>query len=823
MAFNISGYVDPGVYIQEEVVPGQVSVVTVPLTVSLVGIGSRNSRATNEALVRGSVSNESLTVSGGVNQRDATLINVADRRSANTTVFRDGAALDISQVTFRQPTITGASNASYNFTANNKLSLSIDGKQPVTIAYVTGADATTISGSLITQALASISNIAAVTPAQVAEGINKALAGAASLGYGGGYGSVATLTGNSVIVTSPSTTSAADLRLFAAFPSGQSQTAAIFGVTVPWQAPTIIRINEASYSALSAYTASYIATNTNIDALANANVQSIIRIGALAGVTTYVENTDYTRSGSNLDWSLDAAAQFTSTIAAATHNISTNDSIILAFDGKPSVTIDLNGMASPPPGYANPVSPAAATPTEIATNINAVMAAHASYGPRYNAVASVNSLRLVLTSPNDGIGSYVQIASPTTVSASSALFGLSSSQMPYSISGTGSRPIAGAIYFASYEYTRPTGDYAVPKQYFSPDDMYADLGFPLSTNQLAIAGSIAFDNGAPSIICSQVNDATFPGSPTQIEIQAALNALSNVSAATDVVVLDTRLAVQVDLLNHVVNMSSPTEKNYRRGWFGMPRGTLIGDRDTPDTYVYRAVRTLQVPSDSPGRGRMILVAPANVSRTIVREDGSQSNVDLNGTYLATAIAARMTAFTSPADTLLRKNITGFVSDGFPTYLKAERAILASNGVTVVTLDAGRLVLLDPLTTEAGGGRLVSFQEISASTQKDAVTTAMTQAVDANLVGIVPSDLAGFTVTIKGLIGGVLRSMIATGAIGPFKTSSGITRDIDFASDIQVFQDRSDPTKYFFRYFYNLRYPAKRFFGIYTVDNPFVGV
>jgi len=118
--------------------------------------------------------------------------------------------------------------------------------------------------------------------------------------------------------------------------------------------------------------------------------------------------------------------------------------------------------------------------------------------------------------------------------------------------------------------------------------------------------------------------------------------------------------------------------------------------------------------------------------------------------------------------------------------------------------------------------MISFQEISASTQKDAVTTSMTQAIDSNLVGIVPSDLSSFILTIKGYIGGVLRSLIAQGAIAPFRTADGVTRDVDFASDIQVYQDATDPTKYFFRYFFNLRYPAKRFHGEYTVDSPFGG-
>lgn len=823
MAFSISGYVDPGVYIQETVVPGQVSVTTVPLTVSLVGIANRNARVSNEALLRGRVVGETLTVSSTPGAHDATLVNVSDRKTGNLTVFKDGLALDSAQVSFKPATLTGAAVATHDFTLTTtapSFALSFDGKAPMTMTITTGgADLTTITGSFITQRVLGLT-IAAVTTAQVADAINKAFGSVLNTTYGTAYASVAAAVGSTVVLTSPTSGSASDVQVLTGFPVATSKSATIF-TSSPRQAASVVHITDASWASLSVFTANYVSTTVATDTLANANVQTMVRVGALAGVTTYVENTDFTRSSSTLSWSAAAAPVFTSSVALATFDLSTNDTIVLALDGRAAVTIDLNGMASPPSGYTNPVSAVATTLAEIVNNINAVLAASASYGPKYAAVASTAALKVVLTSPTVGVGGYVQVAAPPSVSASTTIFGLSAGQMPYTLAGTGRVPVSGAIYFATYEYTRLTSQYNLAKQYFTPDSLYGDLGFPTSTNQLAIAGGVAFDNGAPSVICTQVNDATFNGAPVQSEIQAALVSLENVSAASDVVVLSTALPTQVDLMNHVVNMSSPTIKNFRRGWFSMPRNTAIGDRDTADSFIYRAVRTLQVPSDSPGRGRLILVAPTNVARTVTREDGSSSDVSLDGTYLAVAIAARMTAFTSPADTLLRKNVSGFVAATFPTYLKTERALLASNGVTVVTLDAGRLVLLDPMTTEAGGGRLIQFQEISASTQKDAVTTAMTQAVDSNLVGVVPSDLGSFVVTIKGMIGGVLRSMISTGAIGPFKTADGLTRDVDFSADIQVFQDATDPTKYMFRYFYNLRYPAKRFFGTYTVDNPFV--
>lgn len=822
MSLEITQYTDPGVYQVERVVPGTANVSSVPLTLTLLGIASRNKRVSNEALTRGRVSNEALTVGATPGAHTSTLISISNRKSAQMTITKDGTALDSTQIVYLAPFKAGNTLTTLDFTTNNKIALSFDGKTDVTIAITTGgADLTTITGGLITQRLLGLT-IGAVTAAQIADGINKALNGASSLGYGSAYAAVATVNTNVVTLTSPTNNSASDLRLFVAFPAAQSQTVAVMGGSMPFQAPTVININNASYSSLSTYIASYVATNTDVDVLVNTNVQAMVRVGSFAGVTSFIENVDYTRSSSNLDFSIDAASVFTSSVASATKDISTNDSFLISLDGRASIAIDLNALASPPPGYANPGSPAAATNAEINININAILANSSVYGPRYATVASVSGTQLVLTSPTQGIASFVSIAASPTVSAVTALYGLSAGQLPYTQAGTGARPSAGAIYFASYDYTRPSTDYNALKRYFTPDQVYADVGFPSATNTLALAAGIAFENNAPSVIVCQVNDTSFPGSPTQTEFLTALTATNSSSSATDICLLTTALASQVDLLNNIVNQNSPTEKNPRRGWFGMARNTLVGDKDTAGTFIYASTRTLQVPGDSPGRGRMILAAPANVSRDITLSDGSVINVLLDGTYVAAAIAAKMTSFNSPSDTLTRKNISGFKIETFQTYLKQERGLLASNGCTVVTQDAGRLVLLDPMSTEGGGGKAIQFQEISASTQKDSVVVGINESLNANLVGVVPSDLANFILTIKGYLGGVIRALIAQGAIAPYKTDAGVTRDIDFSKDIQVFQDATDPTKYSFKYFFNLRYPAKRFFGEYSVDNPFFG-
>jgi len=89
-----------------------------------------------------------------------------------------------------------------------------------------------------------------------------------------------------------------------------------------------------------------------------------------------------------------------------------------------------------------------------------------------------------------------------------------------------------------------------------------------------------------------------------------------------------------------------------------------------------------------------------------------------------------------------------------------------------------------------------------------------------MVGVVPTDVADFIVDTKSWIMLGILANIESGTIGPYTTASGNIRDIDPVADIKVWQSATDDRTFYFRYWYNLRYPAKRFFGEYSVDNPF---
>jgi hypothetical protein len=689
--------------------------------------------------------------------------------------------------------------------------LSLDGKKALAVALTSG-----ISTPLTT----------------IATDINTALN--ASPIYGATYATVAstyatTNPNDTLKLTSPTTTSASDIKIFlspltdgaSVISSGSWVPSATTGI----QPNSTVEIIDASYISGATYTIEYVTVETVEDPLADTTVtdtlSNIVVTGSYPGSSSFVKNQDYENGATvTIDWNVAAyyhAANVTATVAGPyTPVLNISDRI----------TFSLNGLAAITVTFTAGVGVTAAT---LAAEINAALAASSTYGPEYAWTASNNagSLKWEVRTPFQSFpverGYDTSIIFYTnTRNAFSLFFGATT--LPYEIRGAALRPSFGDSYYCTYDYNRPASNYLTPWLVYNPAELYGYCS-PLTVlnytrNKLAIAGGIAFENSASSLWLQQINDSTVPGTPTSTQIHTAIDSCEQKSGITDIVVIDTSTDTAVYLMTHVADQSSMLNKHYRRGWFGMARSTAVGDPDTANTLVYRATRTLQPGNTSPGRGRLILVAPSTVTRTVTLDDGREIDVEVDGSYVATAIMALYTSLPSPSDVLINKTITGFKIDDFETYLTEERHTLAGNGVCVVTEDAGRLILLDPLTTEAGGGKVVSFEEPASSAQKDAVTSTVDTLLYNNVVGVVPDDLADFITDIKKWIMLAIIANINNGTIGPYKNTDGSSRDIDPKTDIQVFQSSTDPRTYLFKYWYNLKYPAKRFFGEYSVDNPF---
>lgn len=826
MPLGINSYVDPGVYIAQKLQPGSVTL-TADRTLCVVAIAPRTRRVTDEAVVRGKVYDETLTVNGSTYR--ATLVNVSDRNRSTATLYRNGNALGLGDWSFIPAFLVGSEWAGGTIDVSSGtgtaqyFTLSMDGKRFVTLNM--HAAVTAIGGTPAT-----------ATAANICDAINYELgnvAGTYYAVYGASYASVATNATGSVnkiiTLTSPDTSSASSIIVALSMASTNdgaseiSNTAWAPTVNAGVQADTVMQLVSTLYSSSDAYTIDYVAVDMLLDALTYATsdtpLSALIRVGSYPGSSLYVQDTDYEDNANNLDWDVSAWTQATITGVNGPFTATGTD-IKLAINGLTPLTVTLT---------TNLPNPAAA---DVVADINTALNASTVYGPLYSHVATVSGSAVKLTAPSilpntpvyKGAASSIEFFAGTTAGVT-VVFGIASGSLPYETLGVGNRPYFGSVFYTTYDYTRDSADYDLPHIVYNTDQVY-EYCSPITLanyprNKLAIAGEIAFANGISRLYLAQINDSTAPGTPTPSQVNAAIDICEEKSDITDIVVIDTEEAQAVHLMEHVANMSSMIEKKYRRGWFGMARGTDIGDPDTSDTFVYRATTTLQPGATSTGRGRLVLCAPSDISRTQVLDDSAEVTLELDGSYLAVACAARFCALTNPSDALLGKTVAGFLSDdSFQTYLQSERLSLASQGVNVVTSLGGRLEMKDPLTTEAGGAGVVEFEEISSSAQKDAVTRAVEQVLDGNVKGVVPDDLADFIVDIKTWISLAIKGMINNGTIAPFRNADGTTRDISLITDIQAYQDESDPRSFIFKYWFNLKYVAKRFFGEYSVDNPF---
>ena len=721
--------------------------------------------------------------------------------------------------------------------ANTAFALELDGNVPLTIVLGTNSGATRVNGAQVIVRESKVADLNAITIAELVAAINEALsptdatalAAVTALGYGTAYATAAkVITSTGIRIQSPLTTPASDVRVSA--PYASSGLVLLFGAAgiLNRDAPSVLELQRVAYSSTATYTVDYVNTLSTEDPTLKTGILSIARIGTAPGIGTFTENTDFALAGdsAHVDWSIGAAAAFTTSVADLTPDLSTNQTVRFSVDGNTAIDINLAINASAPLGWVKPLNTAAATQDEIAVNINATLAASASYGARYQAVASVVGGYLTVTSPEVNSSSALVFSTPVAADdAMSAVFGLAAAALPATYLGTGRHPAVAATYFVTYDITRPAADYNIQKRFITETAAIADLGVANANNPLAIAVKLAFRQKVSSIVVVQVDDATDTGSPIRAEFADAFEATTNSDLITEMVVLSTDLAVQIDLKDHIESESSPTKKHYRRGYFGMAIDTDPGDLDTPDTFVYRAARTLQVDPESPGRGRMTLVAPPQRegnSIDLTQLDGTVERVQLDGCYNAVVAAAKVASFTNPALSLARQTVGGFNVDDIDLssiWKPEERKRMASKGVLVTTYDAGNFKFLDPVTTEAGNGGLAEFSYVSTSTQKDNVTRKVDAALDANIVGIVPTDLSDFIIDIKTFIADVLTGEIGVPTIAPYR-SGGQTRRINLATDIEVEQDANDPTKFYFGYYFNLRYPALRLLGQFSVDNPF---
>jgi len=534
---DINIYTDPGVYISEVIEPGSVSV-TSERSMVIVGIAPRTKTASDEAVVRGKVYNESLTVAA-TSPHIAKLINISDRNKSNAILYLNDNGLGVADWSVVPAYLTGNAVAGgvVDTSINKKFTNALDGKKPITISLTSGV------GTLLTT---------------IATDINTALA--ASPIYGAAYDTVANVALNILTLTSPSTTSLSDVKVILSYEdiaatyadaaSSISNGAWVPSAAVGVQADTWIRINDSVYVTGVTYTIEYVAVNLVVDKLNKATaltpLSSIVYAGSYPGAISYTKNYDYEETGNTIDWDTTSWSQavITSSVVGPYNiTVGVNDKLLFSVNGLTQILVTLT------PGVAR-------TAAQVAEDINLALNASTVYGPMFAHVAAdggAGQIQLVAPNPFEnypvehGYASLIDFYD-TTTNSFNTLFGAGIT-FPYEIRGTGNRPTFGNVYYSTYEYVRPTSDYNNPQRFYSPDQMYAFTS-PLTINNyvrnhLAIAGEIAFENYAPSVWLTQINDSIVPGPPTINQIHDAIDACAEKKGMTEVVVLDTSLDTTV--------------------------------------------------------------------------------------------------------------------------------------------------------------------------------------------------------------------------------------------------------------------------------------
>jgi hypothetical protein len=376
----------------------------------------------------------------------------------------------------------------------------------------------------------------------------------------------------------------------------------------------------------------------------------------------------------------------------------------------------------------------------------------------------------------------------------------------------GQEPSPSQLYYLTANYLRPTTVYNTPTMILDRNDGRLFLGPAETENHLYIMNELVFDNNAPGAYYTQSFDADGDGVLIKTDILESLLAHETLNRPTDLCVLSQFESLSDSLaMNEKCN--DPFEKKEQMLWVGAPIGTPIGDIDTPDSLIYLARSSLQVPPQSVSQGTRVLVAPTEASKTIVLENGISQTVTLDGSFVAGATSALVNSFTDPAKTILRQNLAGF--DSIQVYSEPENLMLGNASITWMTQRGDGIYRFEEDITVHTMSE--EFQLISATTQKQFVTKLIRREMDANLISIVVPNAAAAIAIIRSQLSELLLGLLGQGKIADYQDENGNPRSFDAGKDVVVLRDTATLTKYDFFYSYYIKAPIKRLFGLYAVN------
>lgn len=325
------------------------------------------------------------------------------------------------------------------------------------------------------------------------------------------------------------------------------------------------------------------------------------------------------------------------------------------------------------------------------------------------------------------------------------------------------KPKEGEVYYASYTYAVPSDQFD-PQLFVDSKDVKAFYGAESTgTGKLTIAANMALENGAPAVMCIQVQ-----GNPAvSANWSTALDKLKKKSSIAYVVPIASGSAIQNLVITHVAIESNPD--------IGHERECIIGADSTVtdvDGFVTKA--------NALDNKLVILVTPdADVERT--------PSLTLGGEYIAAALSGLITSQDKVITPITGKQIVGFTipDDQYEPY---DMNRMANAGVCVIYAKSGVNKVRHAITTDTSNA---DNREISVVAADDLVRRITRNSLNAAYLGkgivISESTPAAVAATVKS----IWNSLVRDGLISSYGTKNDPTTG---EVAITASQDSSEPTR-----------------------------
>jgi hypothetical protein len=271
-------------------------------------------------------------------------------------------------------------------------------------------------------------------------------------------------------------------------------------------------------------------------------------------------------------------------------------------------------------------------------------------------------------------------------------------------------PASGSVYYVKYTYNVPSTQY---DPWIASDKTLINQKYgaeDVTTGLLTIGGSLALENGSPSVMLVQASGSTY----NYAAYTAAIDKLKKKSNIEQLIILfpsgSVSRAQQETLLTYAIShIAQMNTQGRERGLIcGSPSAyyttdgfDTIGDTSTTGTYLYRA--------NALKNQNIVYVAPSRAQRTA--PDGV-TILELDGNFIAAAIAGIQCAQTKRATPIQGQVVAGLsITD--EKWNDSEILQLGAGGCLPVKSESGIAIIVDQLTTDLTSADTAEMSVISS--------------------------------------------------------------------------------------------------------------